>query len=70
MPRKNKKIAIVGSGISGLSCAYLTAKQGHNIHLFEKDNYFGGHSLTVEDPKSKNNIDKINTNDINDIYLP
>lgn len=57
MPIKNKKIAIIGSGISGLSCAYLTAKQGHSIHLFEKDDYFGGHSLTVEDPKSKNNID-------------
>ena len=41
------KIAIIGSGISGLTCAYLLANQ-HNITLFEANSYLGGHSNTVD----------------------
>lgn len=40
------KIAIIGSGISGLSCAWLLNKK-HEITLFEKNDYLGGHSNTV-----------------------
>ena len=41
------KIAIIGSGISGLSAALLLSPK-HQITLFEKDNRFGGHANTVE----------------------
>ncbi len=41
------KIAVIGSGISGLGSAYLAQQQGHEVHLFEKDDYFGGHSNTI-----------------------
>ena len=41
------KIAIVGSGISGNSLAYVLSKN-HNITLFEKNNRLGGHSHTHE----------------------
>ena len=41
------RVAIVGSGISGLSAAhYLNGKA--NITLFEAGNYFGGHTHTVD----------------------
>lgn len=40
-----KKIAIVGSGISGLTCAYLLNKN-HDITLFEAGEYVGGHTAT------------------------
>jgi len=39
------KIAIIGSGISGLTASYLLNKK-HNITLFEKNDYLGGHTHT------------------------
>ncbi|MGZ5818851.1 MAG: NAD(P)/FAD-dependent oxidoreductase [Burkholderiaceae bacterium] len=42
------KIAVVGSGISGLSCAYRLSESGFDVTLFEADKYFGGHSHTVD----------------------
>ncbi|WP_027873283.1 NAD(P)/FAD-dependent oxidoreductase [Spongiibacter marinus] len=43
-----QRIAIIGSGISGLSCAWLLQRSGHAITVFEKDDRLGGHSNTVE----------------------
>ena len=40
------KIAIVGSGIAGLTCAYLLARR-HDITVFEADARVGGHTHTV-----------------------
>ena len=42
-----QKIAIIGSGISGLTCAYLLHRN-HQITIFEANNYIGGHTNTVE----------------------
>lgn len=42
------KIAIIGSGISGLSCAYRLVQQGMEVTLFEAGAYFGGHTHTVD----------------------
>lgn len=39
------KIAVVGSGISGLSCAWLLSKT-HEVTVFEADSRFGGHAQT------------------------
>ncbi len=41
------RIAVVGSGISGLSSAYYLSKK-HKVDLFEKEDRFGGHSYTLD----------------------
>ncbi|MBD9414308.1 FAD-dependent oxidoreductase [Pseudomonas sp. PDM16] len=41
------KIAIVGSGISGLTCAYLLQRQ-HEVTVFEASDWIGGHTHTVD----------------------
>ena len=41
------KIAIIGSGISGMGAAYLLNAAGHDIIVYEKNNYIGGHSRTI-----------------------
>jgi predicted NAD/FAD-binding protein len=50
-----KKIAVIGSGISGLGFAYIAKKNNIDVTLFEQNETFGGHSntidLTVEDQR-------------------
>ncbi|MEZ5055945.1 MAG: NADPH-dependent 2,4-dienoyl-CoA reductase [Saprospiraceae bacterium] len=43
LPATNKKkIAVVGAGPAGLSCATIAAKRGHEVHLFEAGTEIGG----------------------------
>lgn len=42
------KIAVIGSGIAGLSCAWRLARSGYAVTLFEANDYFGGHTHTVD----------------------
>lgn len=39
---QNKKIAIIGGGPAGLTCAAFLAKRGNNVTIYEKYNYLGG----------------------------
>uniref|UniRef100_A0A6N2MNV6 Amine oxidase domain-containing protein n=1 Tax=Salix viminalis TaxID=40686 RepID=A0A6N2MNV6_SALVM len=41
------KVAVVGAGISGLVSAYVLAKAGVEVVLYEKDDYLGAHAKTV-----------------------
>jgi phytoene desaturase len=40
--KNNKKVIVVGAGISGLSAASYLAKYGYNVTILEKNNYTGG----------------------------
>ena len=40
--RKNKKVAIIGGGPSGLTCAAFLAREGVDVTIYEKYNYLGG----------------------------
>lgn len=41
-------IAVIGSGISGLTTAYSLSKKFKNVVLFESENRIGGHTNTIE----------------------
>ncbi len=43
-----KKIAVIGSGISGVSAAYYLNKLNYDVSIFESNAYFGGHTNTHE----------------------
>lgn len=40
-----RKIAVVGAGVAGLSCAVTAAQRGHNVTLFEASSQIGGQFL-------------------------
>jgi len=43
-----KKVAVIGSGISGTSAAYYLNKLGYDVYLFESGSHFGGHTHTID----------------------
>ena len=55
-----KKIAVIGSGIAGLSAAYFLQNQ-FDVTLFEKNHYIGRHANTQEVKDSKQNNIAIDT---------
>lgn len=42
-----KRIAIIGTGISGMTCGYMLHKN-HDVTLFEANDYIGGHTATID----------------------
>lgn len=43
-----KKIAIIGSGFSGLSAAAYAAQLGHEVHVYEKNSSLGGRARSFQ----------------------
>lgn len=47
--RPPKRVAIVGGGISGISCLWgLRSAESIEVHLFEADERLGGHANSVQ----------------------
>jgi phytoene dehydrogenase-like protein len=42
-----KRVAVVGSGVSGLVAAYSLQDQGYEVSLYEKGDRLGGHAWTI-----------------------
>jgi glutamate synthase (NADPH) small chain len=42
LPRKPKKVAVIGAGISGLTVAFDLARKGWGVVVYEADNRIGG----------------------------
>lgn len=49
------KIAIIGSGVAGLTAAHLLHPH-HDIRVYESENYIGGHINTIDVPTEKTPI--------------
>lgn len=41
------RVAVVGSGVAGLTAARTLAQSGANVVLYEKDSHIGGHANTL-----------------------
>ncbi len=44
---QKKRVAIVGSGCSGLGALWALKSQDYDVHLYEAQNRLGGHTNTV-----------------------
>ncbi|MGI5970983.1 MAG: NADH-quinone oxidoreductase subunit NuoF [Oscillospiraceae bacterium] len=42
LPATGKRVAIIGAGPSGLSCAFYLAHLGHEVHVYEAESVAGG----------------------------
>lgn len=42
LPSTGRRVAVIGGGPSGLTCAYYLALMGHAVHLYERRNQLGG----------------------------
>ncbi len=42
LPATGKKVAIIGGGPSGLTCAYYLALMGHEVCVYEQNDHLGG----------------------------
>lgn len=51
MPPKDKRIAIIGGGISGLACALRLSTRKYDVTVFEKSGRIGGHLYDLADPE-------------------
>lgn len=54
-PNHPLRIAVIGSGVSGLSAAWLLSKV-HDVTLYEADSRLGGHAHTVDAETSRGKV--------------
>jgi 2,4-dienoyl-CoA reductase-like NADH-dependent reductase (Old Yellow Enzyme family)/NADPH-dependent 2,4-dienoyl-CoA reductase/sulfur reductase-like enzyme len=54
IPTRNpKKVMVVGGGPGGLNVAWVAAKRGHNVHVYEKRSTLGGQLVLGSTPGHK-----------------
>ncbi len=55
----NKKVAVIGAGLAGLTTAYRLASKGVEVMLFEARNRVGGRVFTIEMLNAQNELSQI-----------
>jgi pyruvate/2-oxoglutarate dehydrogenase complex dihydrolipoamide dehydrogenase (E3) component len=53
---KPKKVMVVGGGPGGLNVAWVAAKRGHDVHVFEKRSELGGQLVPGSTPGHKTEL--------------
>lgn len=51
LPAKNKRVAVIGAGPSGLACALRLASKKYDVTVFERSDQIGGHLLDQLSPE-------------------
>ena len=58
-PKKIRKVMVVGAGPGGLNVAWVAARRGHEVHLFEKNFTIGGQLSLGSVPSHKKEIQNL-----------
>ncbi|MCL5071428.1 MAG: NAD(P)/FAD-dependent oxidoreductase [Actinobacteria bacterium] len=53
LAKKVKKVAVVGAGPGGITAALTASRRGHQVTLFEKEDYMGGKLIPGSSPDFK-----------------
>ena len=61
MPGTSRRLAVVGSGVSGLVAAYVAASSGARVTLYEADDRLGGHADTHDVTAADGSLLRIDT---------
>ncbi|MCF3960555.1 NAD(P)/FAD-dependent oxidoreductase [Streptomyces fuscigenes] len=56
-----RKTAVVGSGVAGLTAAYILRRGGHAVTLYEADHRLGGHAHTHAVPSADGRIHHVDS---------
>jgi 2,4-dienoyl-CoA reductase (NADPH2) len=57
IPTENpKKVMVIGGGPGGLNVAWVAAKRGHTVHVYEKRDAFGGQLIPGSTPGHKSEL--------------
>ncbi|MCJ7772492.1 MAG: FAD-dependent oxidoreductase, partial [Desulfobacterales bacterium] len=48
MTIKEKRIAVIGSGVSGIAAAYFLTKKGYSVEIIESDSKIGGRAGSIQ----------------------
>lgn len=54
-----KKVMVIGGGPAGMEAAWISAKRGHDVTIYEKSDHLGGAFLVAAYPPGKSEITKM-----------
>ena len=58
-PEKIRKVMVIGAGPGGLNVAWVAARRGHQVHLFERNSTIGGQLSLGSVPSHKKEIQNL-----------